>query len=152
MAQDKPEYEVNDEFNSMAIKIVNKYPEKFAGIDVSRVCCVNITNKDRKDKDKDGNGERIWRLQAVKMPVAIHCPYGWYVTLYSHDWDDRGEKHKLLLVTEVLHGFPISEDNEGKVNPLDTKGYHAVFNTFGLDCHDDPGIPHILDETVSWKE
>ena len=149
MAQDKPEYEVNDEFNKMATKIVDKYPEKFDSVEIDRVCCVNITNKDRKEK---GSGERIWKLIAVKMPMAIHCAYGWYVVLFSQDWDEKSEKHKLLLVTEVLHGLPTDTDNEGKVYPLDTKGYHAVFNTFGLDCHDDPDIPHILNDDINWKE
>ncbi len=74
MAQTKPEYEVNDEFNDMASQIVDKFPEKFNHIEVGKVRCVNITNKERKEKPA---GERIWNLVAVKMPMAIDCPYGW---------------------------------------------------------------------------
>lgn len=150
MAQDKPEYDINSEFNSMATKIAEKYPEKFDNIKVGRVCCVNITNKTR--KEKEGNGERIWKLQAVKMPIALHNPYGWYVILYSEDWDDMGEKHKLALVADVLHGLPTDVDNEGKVNPYDTKGFHSIFKTLGMDYLDDPDIPHILNDDIKWKE
>ena len=148
MAQEKPEYEVNDEFNTMAAQIVDKYPEKFSHVEVGKICCVNITNKEPKQRV---TGERCWKLGAVKMPVAMHCPYGWYVVLYSQDWDEKSEKHKLLLVAEVLHGLPTDEDNMGKVSAPDTKGYHSIFSTFGLDCHDDPGVPHLLDTEVTWK-
>ena len=151
MAKEKPQYEVNDEFNNMALRVVEKYPEKFDGIDISQVCCVNITNKTRKDKDDEVVGERIWKLDAVKMPMRLHCAYGWYVTLFSHDWEEKDEVHKLILVAEVLHGIPRSDSDEGKVKPLDTKGYHAVFNTFGLDCHEDPDVPNILEEDIEWK-
>ena len=149
MAQDKPNYEVNDEFNTMAVQIADKYPAKFDHIEVGKVCCVNITNKER--KDKDGSCERIWRLQAVKMPMAMHCEYGWYVVLHNHDWEDLSEKHKLALVSDVLHGLPNEIDNEGKVNPCDTKGFHSIFKTLGLDYLNDPDITHILDDDVKWE-
>jgi hypothetical protein len=149
MPQVQPEYEVNDEFNNMAAQIADKYPDKFNHVQVSQICCVNITNKERKERPA---GERCWKLAAVKMPMALHCPYGWYIVLNQIDWDERDEKHKLVLVAECLHGIPEGEDNAGKVSSPDTKGYHAIFNTFGLDCHDDPDIPHILDSDIKWKD
>ena len=133
----------------MAAQIVNKYPEKFINIEIDRICCVNITNKTRKDKE-DGC-ERIWKLQAVKMPMAIHCPYGWYVVLYQHDWEEFSEKHKLALVADVLHGLPSDQDSQGKVNPCDTKGYHSIFKTLGLDYLSDTKIPHLLNDDVRWE-
>jgi len=149
MPQEKPNYEVNDEFNNMAVQLVEKYSEKFNNIEIDKVCCVNLTNKTR--KDKDGSVERIWKLKAVKMPEAIHNPYGWYVVLHSHDWEEFSEKHKLALVADVLHGLPNELDNEGKVNPCDTKGYLSVFRTLGLDYLDDPDIPHLMNDDVVWK-
>ena len=99
MAQEKPEYEVNDEFNAMAVQIVNKYPEKFNSLKVDKVCCVNITNKEvKEDRPK---GERIWKPIPVKMPMSIHCPYGWYIVLNSKDWEEKSEKHKLLLAKRL---------------------------------------------------
>ena len=74
MAQEKPNYEVNDEFNTMAVQLVEKYSEKFSNVEVDKGCCVKLTNKDR--KEKEGSSERIWKLKAVKMPEAIHNPYG----------------------------------------------------------------------------
>ncbi len=149
MAQDKPEYEVNDEFNNMAVKLVGKYPEKFDSIEIDKVRCVNLTNKTR--KEKEGSSERIWTLKAVKMPEAIDNPFGWYVVLHSHDWEEMSEKHKVALVADVLHGLPNDEDNAGKVNPCDTKGYLSIFQTIGINYLDDPDIPHLLDDDVVWK-
>ena len=148
MAQEKPNYEVNDEFNSMAVKLVEKYAEKFDLIEVGKVCCVNV---DKERKQREGCAERIWKLKAVKMPEAIHNPYGWYVILHASDWEEMSEKHKVALVADVLHGLPNEQDNEGKVNPCDTKGYLSIFQTLGINYLDDPNIPHLLDEDVVWK-
>jgi hypothetical protein len=150
MAKEKPIYEVNDEFNSMAAKIVQKYPEKFVNIEVDKICCVNITNKDRQSKGEIET-ERIWKLGAVKMPVKLHCPYSLYVVLYKSDWESLGEKHKLVLVSDVLHGVSTDNEDEGKINGCDTKGYHSMFATFGLDFLTDPKIPHLLEEDIDWK-
>ncbi len=147
MAQEKPNYEVNDEFNNMAVQIVEKYPEKFDNIEVDKICCVNC-DKDRKD---NGGMDRIWKLKAVKMPEAIHNPYGWYVVLHTSDWEEMSEKHKLALVADVLHGLPNDLESAGRVNPCDTKGYLAIFNTLSIDYLNDPNIPHLLNDDVTWK-
>jgi hypothetical protein len=149
MAQEKPNYEVNEEFNVMATQIVEKYSEKFHNIDISKVCCVNLTNKAR--KEKEGNGERIWKLMAVKMPIALHCAYSWYVIIHSGDWEDMSQKHRKAFVADILHGIPNELDNEGRVNPCDTKGYGSIFKTIGIDYLEDPDIPDILEEDVVWK-
>lgn len=151
MAQERPEYEVNDEFNTMATSIVSKYPEKFHGLGVDKICCVNINNKSNPKKSEGQTvsdlKERCWKTIAVKMPMSLHCPYDYYVVLYLSDWEELSEKHKLALVSDVLHSF----GEEGKLNPCDTKGYHAVFSTLGLDYLSDPNIPHLLKDQVEWK-
>ena len=65
--------------------------------------------------------------------------------------EDMNEKHKLALVADVLHGLPNEIDNEGKVNPCDTKGYHAIFKTLGIDYLNDPNIPHLLNDNIKWE-
>lgn len=146
MAKEKPVYEVNDEFNKMAGQIVEKFPEKFYGTQVDRICCVNIVNKERTESNK-----KLWRLEGVKMPVALHCKYKWYVVLHLVDWETFSEKQKLLLVAEILHGIPSSEDEEGVVTP-DIKGYASMFRTFsGIDYLEDPDAPHLLNDDVEWR-
>jgi len=147
MAQEKPSYEVNEEFNGMAKQLVEIHAEKFNGIDIDKVCCVN-TSKKRKD---NGVLDRIWKVNAVKMPEAIHNRYGWYVILHADDWDELSEKHKLVLVADVLHGLPADLDSQGKVNSCDAKGYLSMFSTFGINFQDDPDIPHLINDEVEWK-
>ena len=150
MPKDPPAYEVNDEFNQMAVSIVEKYPEKFSSICVDKICCVNVTNKDNPKAKQDTeilNSNDLWKVMAVKMPMAIHCPYSYYCVLYQSDWESLSEKHKLALVSDVLHGI----GDDGSVNSCDTKGFHSVFSTLGLDYLNDPDIPHLLKDDIEWK-
>ena len=152
MSKDKPVYEVNDEFNQMAVSIVEKYSEKFHDIEVDKICCVNISNKDnpRKEEGKTVGemGERCWKTLPVKMPIALHCPYTYYIVMFASDWNELSEKHKLALVADALHSIGIED---GSVNPCDTKGYHSMFSTLGLDFLSDPNIPNLLDDDVEFK-
>lgn len=146
MAKERPEYEVNNEFNTMANQIVAKYADPFYGVKVDQICCVNIVNKERPEGKK-----LVWKLEAVKMPMALDCAYGWYVTLYSTDWDSYSKAQKLLLVAEILNGVPKDDADDGKVIPMDTKGFSTMYRTFkGIDYMDDPNVPNILDEDVKW--
>lgn len=151
MAKEPAKYEVNDEFNQLAVQLVEKYPDKFMNIEVDKVRCVNVTNKERQTKDENCS-DRIWKLQAVKMPIKLDCPYSWYVILHESDWEELSEKHKVALVADCLHGIPSGLDNEGKVQTPDTKGYHAVFKTLGIDFLTDPDIPHLLEDEVEWED
>ena len=89
-------YVVNDEFNFMASCLIEKYAEKFHSINTQNICCVNLITS------KKSCTERLWKLQRVKMPVALHCKYNWYVTFRSADWDDCTEEKKMCMVGEVL--------------------------------------------------
>lgn len=152
MAKDKPEYEENKEFNRMAVSVVEKYPTKFHGIEADKICCVNITNKTNPKKEDDQTigdlKERPWKPIPVKMPIALHCPYNYYIVIFASDWNELTEKHKLAFVADVLHSIG---KEAGQINPCDTKGYHSVFKTLGLDFLSDPDIPNILEEEVEWE-
>ncbi len=146
MAKARPEYEEINEFSVMARQIINKYPENFHGIDIKKVCCVKIINKERSETKHN-----LWQLEAVKMPIRLHNPYGWYVTVYSSDWDIFDEKHKLLLVAEILCGIPTEIDQEGKVNPFDSKGFRLMQKTLkDIDYLDNPDVPHLLKDEINW--
>ena len=148
MAKQKPEYEVVDEFNLMARQIVDKHAHIFDGIDPDEICCVKITNKDKPEGKKS-----LWQLQAVKMPMRLHNPYGWYVVIHASDWDDLPEKNKLILVAEILNGVPTNEENEGKVNAFDSKGFKLMQRTFkGIDYLYDPDPPHLLEDDIKWVQ
>ena len=147
MAKVRPEYEVNNEFNTMAAQLVEKHSDKFYGIPVDRICCVNIINKDRPESKKGP----VWDSMPVKMPMALHCAYGLYVTLYSSDWNAYTEKQKLLLVADILHTISVDDAGNIKILAMDTKGNSAMFRTFkGIDYMDDPNSPNLLTDEIKW--
>lgn len=144
MAKKKPDYEVVNEFSVMANQLIEKYPEAFYGIEVDKLRCVKITNKDR-------TTDSLWQLIPVKMPIRMDCAYAWYVVVNSQDWDKMDEKHHLLLVAEILCGIPKEEDSEGKVNTFDTKGFRTMFKTLNtIDYLIEDDVPHLIDEDVEW--
>ena len=148
MAKVRPEYEVVEEFSKLANQIVEKYPEIFCGVDADKICCVKVTNKERGETNN-----KLWKLEAVKMPVRWHCAYAWYITLFSSEWDILDESHKLALIAEILCGVPKEINNEGKVNGFDSKGYKLMQRTFKtIDYMTDPVIPHILNEDIDWVQ
>ena len=78
-------YIVNDEFNTIAHSLIEKYPSKFQSINIQKICCVNLLTTE------ESKTERLWKLQKVKMPMALHCQYDWYVIFGSKDWESWEE-------------------------------------------------------------
>ncbi|MFA5759229.1 MAG: putative metallopeptidase [Clostridia bacterium] len=145
MAKEKPMYEVVNDFSDIASSIIEKYPEMFAGIDIEKVKCVKITNKDRPESKS-----QRWEVDAVKMPALLDSPYAYYFTVWHSDWEEMDSVHKQLLVAEMLHSIPQKDDSEGKVNANDVKGYASMIRTFGVDYLDNPDAKDILTTDVLW--
>jgi len=144
MAQIKPIYESVDGFAELAEKIVIKYPDVFSGIEVGKIRCVAITNKDRKP------GKEMYTIKGVQMPMAMDIPYRWYVVIYSSDWEELEETYKLLLLARILRGIPIDLEDEGKVNAPDYKDYDVMVETFGPNYLLKPKMKNMLEENVEW--
>jgi len=146
MAQDKPVYETVDEFPQLAGGLIEKYPEVFYGIDINKVRCVKVTNKDRKEDKKP------YEVLPVKMPVLIDAPYGWYITVWHNYWDGFTENQKLLLISDALLHIPTDGiKDEGKVVAFDVKAHSTMVRTFnGIDYIDDPDVPHLLKTDIKW--
>jgi len=147
MSQIKPEYEAVEEFTILAKQVVDKYPDVFYGIDVNLIRCVAITNK-----DKPAKKERLWEIRGVQMPIRMDCSYSYYVIMYLSDWEEMDEKHKLLMISEVLCGVSKDKNEEGKVNPPDSKGWKLMQRTFkSIDYLQEADVPDILREDIEWK-
>ena len=146
MAQDKPIYEAVQDFPKMSKALVEKYPEVFYGVDIDKISCVKVTNKDRDKKKK------MFEVLAVKMPILMDAPYGWYITVWHNFWDAFTENQKLLLIADALHHIPSKPiEDEGKIIPCDVKAHSTMVRTFkGIDYIDDPDVPHLLNDDVNW--
>jgi hypothetical protein len=145
MPQIKPEYEIVNEFSSFASSLQSRYPEIFDGVDVSKLRCVSITNKERKDTKK------LWDVRPVQMPIKMDCPYNYYIVLYAKDWAELDEKHRLLLVADILQAIPTDGSDEGKILQPDLKDFAIMLRTFGVDYMDQEKVPHLINDQVTWK-
>lgn len=145
MAQIKAEYEVVEEFDDIASKLVNKYPEVFGGIECNKIKCVGITNKERKD------GKKLWEVRGVPAPISMDCAFRYYIVIYMSDWVEMDDTRRALLVASTLMAIPNEDEKEGKVNPFDMKDYATMVRTFGVDYLDKATSPNILSDDVEWK-
>lgn len=150
MPQTKPEYERLEDYNELAKKLVERYPDRFFGIDVNRIRAYEITNKDRPE-----SSTKLFEIQAVKMPLLLDCPYSHYVVVHSSDWLSMTEAHQLLLVAQTLCAIPLDENGEmvtEKVNTFDMKDFSPMLRTFGTDYLVKEDVPHLINEEVEWKD
>ena len=148
MAQTAPEYEPLDEFMDLALKVVDKHSQKFAGIDLSVIAARQITNKERGEKNN-----KLYDVIAVKPPIREDCKYAFYVVIHQSDWTVLEQKHKLLLIAQALHTISLDENGEmeeGKVNTPDMKDFASMLRTFGPDYLVKDNVPHLLDDEVKW--
>ncbi len=144
MAQIKPEYEAIPEFQKMAAKLVEIYPEVLNGINAAEIQCVGVINKEWKA------GKPLFELKTVEMPIRMDCPYSYYVIISCEQWNGRGEPHKAALVMDVL--CSISREGDGKVIQFDMKDHAVMLRTLGVDYHTSPDIPNILEGKITWKK
>lgn len=145
MAQSQKEFEALDEFEDLAKKIAEKYPEVFYEVDVEEIRCVAITNKSKPEK-KDS----LWEVVPVKQPVRMDCKYGWYIIVYLSEWNSLTEKQKKLLVADAMCALPKGDEKDGKVEHPDYKDYAVMLRTFGVDYIFNDDAPDLLDTDVQW--
>lgn len=143
MSQIAPNYEELPEFLHIADQLIDRYPEVFGNIDLTRISAFAITNKDRKDSSKP-----IWEIMSVKPPINILCNKDYIINLYQDSYESLGDKHKAVLVADALNA--ISVEGKGKINPKDLREYAIMVRTLGVDFMDNPDVPNILTDDVEW--
>jgi hypothetical protein len=145
MAQVEPVFEEIPEFIDIADKVITRYPTEFGNIDVAKIACVGITNKERSEKKT-----QLWEIKPIKPPVNIFCPKEYIVVFYQKDWDEMSDKHRALIVSDVLCSIP--PDGKGNLQSMDYKDHSKMLRTFGVDYMDRNDVPDILVSDVDWKK
>lgn len=138
------QYQEIDDFNSIAAKLVARYPDVFADKKVDRIAAVAITNKERPRKKN-----QLWELRPVVPPITLYCNKEYIVTFYLNDWESMNEKYRALAVADIL--LSISSEGSGKTVPFDMKDHGIMLRTFGVDYLENPSAPDILNDHVSWR-
>ena len=147
MPQIEAVYEELPEFIDLADKLISKFPEEFANIDIARIACVAITNKKRGDKKRN-----LWELRSIRPPISLFCQKEYIVVFYSHDWEEMNEKQHSLIAADVLCSIP--PNGKGAIIPMDYKDHSKMLRTFGVDYIDIPEnkMPDILKDNIDWKK
>lgn len=144
MPQIEPEYEEIPSFMNISEKLIERFPEEFGNIDLSRIACVGITNKTRSESKT-----KIFDVKTVKSPVRDFCSKDYIVVFYMHDWDELGQRYRSAITADVL--FCIPSEGKGDLVPMDYKDHGVMLRTLGVDYMDSTSIPDLLNDNIVWK-
>jgi hypothetical protein len=144
MSNTPNQYEELNDFNQIAERLLDRYPEIFSDRKIDKIAAVSLLNKDRSEKKK-----QIWEIKPVVPPITLFCHKEYVVTFYASDWISMSDEHKALAVADVL--LSISSEGQGKTVPFDLKDHSVMLRTFGVDYLSRPDIPNILDRNIEWK-
>ncbi len=145
MPAEKPEYSPLPDWTTIANKLVQRYPEKFDGINVAMVRPVMITNKDQKE------GKHVWELTTVPYPMRLDLNYDFYITMNGKSWAEAPKTLQQWYVADSLHA--ISREGDAKVVPFDLKDFSSVIRNAGVDWNRGGEVPDLLGEVpIRWKE
>jgi len=140
-----PEFERLSEWEEMAKQVVDKYPERFSHVDVSKIIAYFITNK------PETKNVRPYEMQTDKLPMRMTNPHEYFVWFkHQSEWFDRPKNIKAALVVSALER--IDPDNPYIVSPLDYRDQTSMVRTFGIDWFLNPDIPNVLEEEIQFKD
>jgi len=144
MAQIAPNYEENPEIIDLADQLIDRYPEIFGGIDLTRISAFSITNKDRKDHTKP-----IWEISPIKTPTSILCNKDYSISVFLDSYETLSMNQKAALVADILCSIP--PEGNGKLIAKDVKEHGSMIRTFGVDFMENPEMPDILKgKEIEW--
>jgi len=141
MAKVKATYEDVPDFSDIATKLIAKYPDHFEHVDINKVKCRAINNKDRTEKGK------YWDLKAIPEFALPDCDYSYYVIIFLPDWVDMTDKLRNRMVCDVMWSIP---DEEGKVKSFDLKAHAPMVRSMGVDFMEDDNGPDPLVDDIKW--
>lgn len=123
----KNEWQEDSEAMSIAMDIIDKFEETFAGIDLTKIRFLRILGKK--------NGKDV-KVTSVGFPMNIDIPYLYYMEFDDEKWKVMDDAKRNLTVFsglyEIAPGGMDSESSEyGKKRPLDIKDYAEVIAVAG---------------------
>ena len=94
MAQHQIELEHLGEWEELAKKIVEKYPERYGHIDLTKIIAYMITNKPEKS-----DTARPYEMQTDKLPMRLTNTYEYFIWFkHPEMWHDKPPNVKSALV------------------------------------------------------
>lgn len=144
MANKAPEWERLEEFEKLAQQLIEKYP-RFAGIDVTKIICYAVTNKEKPKKKV-----KPYDMSAEGAPECFTNTKQYFVKVYKSDWDAMYPELKQWVAASALDR--IDPEQPGKLGPLDYRDQSVMVKTVGADWHNRTDLPNLLTKTVEFRE
>jgi len=119
----------NEDSESMdiAMKLLDKYPQLFESIDLSKIKFVrNLT----------GHSDKLGEIKSCGFPYDIDSPYTYYIVIENSKWKEMTEAQHVLAIMHLLYsiapgGTDESSNNYGKCRKHDVKDYNVVLAAAG---------------------
>jgi len=140
-----PEFERLTQWEQMAKRVVNKYPERYGHVDLSKIAAYVITNKDKIETAYP------YEMATDKLPMRLSNPYDYFVWFKTTElWHDKPQNIKVALVVSALSR--IDPEKPYAIAPWDYKDQNVMVKTFGPLWSENCDIPNILEDDIIWKE
>lgn len=129
------------EFVTLCRKIIQKYSDKFTGINPEVIVAYVCNNKSRPEKKKT-----LYKIDPQVEPVSFTNSKTWIITMFQDDWE-KDMAHKLVMVYSIL--LRLDPLDPGKVKPLDYADQEEMISAFGSHWYDRSDLPNILEERIN---
>lgn len=112
---------------AIAIKLVDRYPELFDGLDLSKVKFV---------RNLAGGGNKVGEIKACVFPFDIDSPYAYYVVISNEKWKELSDAQRNLAIMHLIYsiapgGTDESSSGYAKCRKHDVKDYNVVLDASG---------------------
>lgn len=142
--QEIPQFERLSEWEDIATKIVEAYPLEFGHIEVPKIICYVVTNKERVDTDK------IYEMQTDKLPMRLTNSHDYFVWFKHPDiWNEKPDNIKNALVADALSRIDPSKPYS--IKPYEYKDNLVMVSTFGVNWWNNASITDILKTKVKFR-
>lgn len=146
MAKEKKEWQEISEFSTIAQKLIDKYPEKFAGVDSQYIVCYGVINK-----DKPATCNKRFSIASGKEPECFTNTKRVFVTFFQSDWDQKTDEQKLWLVYDALRHIDAGEEPWKILSP-DYVDRGEMVRTLGPDWSEKESLPNPLTDKINFRD
>lgn len=146
MPQPQALWEEIPQFCELAKKLIEKYQERFAGLDANWIVAYVCTNKDRPQTQK-----MLYRISGEPEPECYTNTKKYFVKMYQKDWDSFPTENKMWLVFSILERIDKASPSSGRVSSLDYKDQGTCVRTLGADWVYRDNLPDLLNDKVTFK-
>lgn len=117
----------DSEAMNIAIKITDKFPNVFEGLDLAKIRFI---------RKLSGTSKRVGELKACAFPYDIDCPYAYYIIVENSKWKEMSESQQVLSIMHLLYGIAPggtdeSSSNYAKCRRHDVKDFNVVLAAAG---------------------